>query len=276
MAIPKSSRECVLDAWVNRIADFRAWCKPETQHAHNWKTRPFSQAVGGCRAQLVDDAEAMLTEWRINENADVEGGSTAFIPVMLTAIASIEVPPDVGQIMGVPYLLNSMIPNDPLEREVQLRTIPAAWRAQIAYFSTNPHDAQSIANQFCAYMTDDAKRRFQVSYDLGGGFVDQWDIMVLENNLFPSDAPNESKNMSIFTVDVTMIGLVPHVIGLGGDWDSVTDAGYNPLTGEMGGDNGGQDPSLGLLVVQADFDDENTRVVADPDTGDVTTEVIPP
>ncbi|MFA9203736.1 MAG: hypothetical protein ACEQSD_07050, partial [Flavobacteriales bacterium] len=65
-------------------------------------------------------------------------------------------------------------------------------------------------------------------------------------------------------------------IGLGGDWDSVTDAGYNPLTGEMGGDNGGQDPSLGLVVVQADFDDENTRVVADPDTGDVTTEVIPP
>lgn len=280
MAIPKSPLECVLDAWINRVADFRAWCKPESKHAHAWKTRPFSQAVGGCRAKLVDDAEAMLTEWRKNENADVSGGSTAFIPVMLTAIAAIEVPPDVGQVMGVPYWLNATLPDDPEQREVQIRTVPASYRAQIAYFSTNPHDASSIANQFCAYMTDDSKRRFQVSYELSGGLIDQWDMTVLENNLFPSDSPTEVKNMYIFTVDVTMVGLIPHVIGLDGEWDDVTDAGYDQLTGGMGGDNGGQDASLGLLVEQTTIEDEDaasqTVVNADPDTGDVTTEVIAP
>jgi hypothetical protein len=277
MSHPQSSLECIQDAWIGLLADFRAWCKPETRFAAAWKNRPFHQAVAACKAQLIDDAEGMLTEWRISDKAEnVSGGTAAFIPVMLTAIAAIEMPPDVDQMRGIPYWVEATVPSDTQQRPVQIRTIPKAVRAQIAYFCTNPHDAASIADQFCAYMTDDNKRRIDVTYDLGGGVKDQWKMLVIDNNLMPDNVPTDAKNMYIVTVTLTMVGLVPHVIGLGGDWDATTDNGWNVSDGDMGGDNGGQDQNLDKVVIQADFAEANTRVLADYDTGEITTEVIEP
>jgi hypothetical protein len=275
MARPLSPLECIQDAWVAVLADFRAWCKPETKFAAAWKERPFRQAVAACKAQLIDDAEGMLTEWRKSESANVTGGTTAFIPVMLTSVAAIEAPPELDQVRGIPYWIETTLPNDPQGRIVQMRTVPKAVRAQIAYFCTNPHDAASIADQFCAYMTDENKRRILVTYDLGDGVTDQWQMVVFENNLFPDLVSSEAKNMHIITVTVTMLGLVPQVVGLTAEWDATTDNGWDAATGAMGGSNGGQDQNLGDLVTQSQLDDA-VRIVADPLTGDTATGVIAP
>lgn len=274
--LPQSPVECVQDAVVNLLADFRAWFMPQTSLGHAWKTRPFKQAVAACRAALVDDVEAMLTEWRKNENVEgVTVGSTARMPVMFVAVAPVQQPPSVDQIHGTPYWLGAMIPNT--DNPVQLRTIPFFVKVQVVYASTNPHDVASICNQLCAYMTDDMKRRILVTYPIGAGVTDQWAATVLENELFPDNVPNEAKNIHIMSVDFNLIGLQPQVIGLDGLWDDVTDNGFDPQTGAMVGSNGGQDtdlPELRDLIIKADAEDQDSgshgQANADPEAGDST------
>lgn len=280
-----SSLMCVLDAWVHVLGDFRAWFKPETPHGMTWKQAPLGQSIKGVKAKLIDDVEKMVSEWRSNSN-DSKDGQTSKLPVLLTAVAETTAPPEISQVIGQPYWTDVIVPNDPQERVVQMRTIPKAVRAQVVYITANPHDASSISDQFCAYMTDDNKRRFDVSYHLGGGLVSDFKMTVLENSLFPDSAPSEATNLTIITVDVTMIGLVPHVVGLGGDWDSSTDVGVDQSTGDVGGENaigGGQKPAdqREAVVVQANLHDEeigrHNRVDADPLTGEITdTEVSAP
>ena len=280
-----SSLMCVLDAWVHVLGDFRAWFKPETPHGMTWKQAPLSQSIKGVKAKLIDDVEGMIADWRANKN-DTKEGQTSKLPVLLTAVAETAAPPEISQVIGQPYWTDVIVPNDPQERVVQMRTIPKAVRAQVVYITSNPHDASSISDQFCAYMTDDNKRRFAVNYHLGGGLVSDFKMTVLENSLFPDSAPSDAKNLTIITVDVTMIGLVPHVVGLGGEWDSVTDVGVDPDNGDVGGDNatgGGQKPAdqREAVVIRANLHDEeigrHNRVDADPVTGEITdTEVDAP
>jgi len=61
----------------------------------------------------MDDSEAMLAEYRKSQNADVSSGATAFMQVMLTATALVDQPPDVSQLLPVPYFVPVMI-NDQL------------------------------------------------------------------------------------------------------------------------------------------------------------------
>ena len=262
---PKTKLKEVQDAWIKVLADFRAWFKPETEHSYAWKMRPFSQAIAGAKGSLVDDAESLLAEWRKNTNAEVETGKTAFIPVMLTAIAPIQAPPDVSQIVGIPYWIEAAVG----DTKVQLRTIKTAIRAQVVYFSTNPHDAKSVSDQFCAYFDDDFKRRFEVDYLIGDTEKVKFKMTVQDNSLFPDNIQSEAKNLSIISVDVTMVGVMPHVLGLGGQWDNVTDNGFNPKTGAMGGDNGGQNTHINDVVEQVDtYSDtpQHWRITGDWDT----------
>lgn len=259
---------------VNTAADFRAWCKPETQHAYGWKAKPFSQAVHGCKAKLIDDANGMISDWRMNANNE-KAGSTTSLPTLLLAVAAVQDPPDPAKMRGVPYWQPVVLPNDPQHRVVQLRAIPKTFKCQWAYVTSNPHDLSSIMDQLCAYFANDTKRRFLVSYHLGGGIVSQWPMLMVENALSPN-SEDIQQNLHIATIDLTLIGQVPHVVGLGGDWDNITDNGWNPDDGTVGGGGGGQDEHANDLVIQADVMDKDTgddvRVHADPDTGVITVE----
>ena len=275
MALPKTSLKQVQDAWIKRLADFRAWVKPETEHAYAWKMRQFSQAIAGAKSTIIDDAESILTEWRKNQNADVEKGTSTFIPVMITAIAPIQMPPDMSQVVGVPYWCDAAVG----DTKVQFRTIKTAIKAQAVYFSTNPHDAKSISDQFCAYFDDDSKRRFEVDFLIGDTEKMPFKFTIVENLLMPDNIPTEAKNLYIVSIDVIMVGVVPHVIGLGGQWDNVTDNGHNPQNGSM--------PTgtrhFGDVVVQADSHAKDCngdalshwRVTADKDTGESNIEEVP-
>lgn len=296
MALPKSSLMSIQDGWIQLLADFRAWLKPESELVYNWKIAPFAQSIRAAKSTLVDDVEALIGEYRQNKNADVVG-TAARIPVLLTAVAQIEMPPDASMILGKPYFIPVVHPNDPDERIVQMRVVPRATRAQLVFLSTNTHDISSIADQFCAYMTDDDKRRFKVHYDIGGGLVDAWDVTVMDNSLSPSQGYTDEKNLRIVTVDVTMVGFVPQFVGLGvgsvggtvNPWDKVTDNGYNGNdgaidpngTGESTDPNfvkGGQDPHINDLIVTIDIEPldqlgTQAQLNADPDTGDITVDL---
>ncbi|MBL8321808.1 MAG: hypothetical protein JNJ93_06015, partial [Acinetobacter sp.] len=106
---------------------------------------------------------------------------------------------------------------------------------------------------------------------MAGGHIEHSTFTVLENQLFPSPVPSEAINLSIFTIDVQLIGYAPQLLGLGGQHDSNTDNGYNPDDGSAA-----EKPLQNLVVVQADqfAEDGHTRVLADKDTGAITVENI--
>lgn len=254
----------------------------------SWKQAPLKQAIMACRANMIDDAEAMLNAWAINDNTHVAGvtrqekGQTAFIPVMTTAIAPIMSPPDFEQVGGHSAWLDVVAPNDPENRVVQLRTMPVAYRCQIAFFSPDVHGAMMVANQFCLYWKNESKRTFDVQFELGyfgdQKITDNWKFRVLENSLYPDTATTDYKNLTVVTVDCTIIGSIPIIGGLGGDWDDITDTGeigtppnVPPIVGDRPPDIVA---SKGLLVTDADVldvaDAKRTLIHADPDTGIIT------
>nr|WP_241879659.1 hypothetical protein [Psychrobacter sp. PraFG1]UNK06487.1 hypothetical protein MN210_08310 [Psychrobacter sp. PraFG1] len=68
-----------------------------------------------------------------------------------------------------------------------------------------------------------------MSYDVGvlegKPIKDDWNFRVLENSLYPDSATTDLKNLFIATVDCTIVGAIPEFVGLGGEWDDVTDMG---------------------------------------------------
>lgn len=252
-----SSKECIEQSLAKMLIDFRQWLFADTKHLLDWKRRPLDQAIAICPGRMVDAVEDMLAKWRQYSSKD--SGSTASLPVMLITIALISAPPDDSELRGNPYWMDVVLPSDPEQRTLQMRTIPQQYRVQVVFISPDAHSPSSLTNQFCAYMSDQFKRRFPVTYHYGQGFSDQFDMTVL-NAIYPDTVPTESKIQSIATVDFNVLGLVPQILGLG---DTDTDSnGRTP------------DDVLGAVVVQADLDKEGMpkiiRVDADIDTGDIT------
>lgn len=215
MTMPLSVREAFQKSWGNVLKDFREWLLPDTADLTHWKTRPIKEAIAACPSRMVDDAEVMLSEWRKNQNSN-DTGMTSFLPVMLTAFDSVPSPPDASSIRGVPDWMPVILPQDPQKRMVRMRTIPIAVRAQIAIFTDNPHSALMFASQFCAYLTSETKRVMTLTVNVGGGITDDCEFVVLDNSLYPSKVSSEAKNLTIFTVDVTLNGVITQVIGLDG------------------------------------------------------------
>ena len=119
-------------------------------------------------------------------------------------------------------------------------------------------------------MQDEDKRRVVVPFEMAGSHIEHSTFTVLENQLFPSPVPSEAINLSIFTIDVQLIGYLPQILGLGGQHDNNTDNGYNPDGSAV------EKPLQNLVVIQADkfAEDGHVRIKADRDTGAITVENI--
>lgn len=207
----KSALESVKGAIGRLLIDFKQWTMADTKAFNHWKGLPPNKAIQVAPSRMIDDVESMLSKYR---QMEPDKGFTAPLPIMIVALAPMVSPPDVSVMRGVPYWLETVIPTDPKKRPVRLRTIPRQYRVQVAFICAEGDTCQSVINQFCAYMTDDFKRRFTATYEVGDGVKVDWELTVLENGLFPDSIPNDQKNMSINTVDFQVIGLLPQVVGL--------------------------------------------------------------
>lgn len=225
-----TSLEQIQMAWGYILRDFRQWCKPEGKAMTAWKNAPLEKAILACRSSMVDDSEAMLKAWE-EYNKDDDDKKTTFLPVMTTAIAPIMTPPDLSQVIGRSEWLTGKIAH--YDKLIEFRAMPSAFRCQIAFFCPDTHGAMMVANQFCLYFKNESKRTFKVPFEIGRAddgtpIVDEWDFRVLENSLFPDNAMTEYKNLTIVTVDCTIIGSIPIVVGADGSWDDDTDTGEKP------------------------------------------------
>lgn len=282
-----SPLESLQKAWGYKLRDFRQWCSPRNQTAiRDWKVRRVEAAIIVSKTNMIDDAEAMLKAIAQRDNAQSTGklhaGTSVSLPVMITAIDAIENPPDRDIVIGQPQWVNAVVPSDPFQRAVQMRTTPVAYRCQIAFFAPNAHAASAIANQFVNFWKHEGKRTFAVDYELGfaGTAIvrDAWDFRVVENTLFPDKIDVGLPNVYGATVDCTIVGLEPTVVGLGGYGDDITDTGepdgsIPPGLPPVPGTRLPED-ELGKFVIEADVFDEavdtQTRVAIDPETRIIT------
>lgn len=282
-----SPLESMQKAWAYKLRDFRQWCSPSGQTAiRDWKTRRLEAAIIVSKTNMIDDAEAMLKAIAERDNAQSVGklhaGMSVSLPVMITAISTIENPPDRDIVIGQSQWVNVVIPSDPMQRAVQMRTTPVAYRAQIAFFASSSHAASAIANQFVNFWKHEGKRTFSVGYEIGyaGKSIirDNWDFRVVENTLFPDKADVNLPDVYVVTVDCTIVGVEPTVVGLGAYGDDITDTGepdgsIPPGLPPIPGTRLPED-ELGKFVIEADvFDDvadSQVRIAIDPDTRVIT------
>jgi len=259
----KSSLESVKVALGGLLIDFKKWSKADTKAFAYWKRLPVKDAIKVAPSRMIDDVDSMLSKYRQEET---DKGFVAPLPVMIIALAPMVSPPDVSNMRGVPFWLDTMVPTDPENRAIKLRTVPRQYRVQLAFVCAEGDTCQSVINEFCAYMTDDFKRRITATYDLGGGVKDDWHLTVMENSLFPDSVPTGQSNMWVNTVDFQVIGLLPQVVGLEDDEDVDPD-GRDPITWDDG------TKEEWTVIVEADLygpvkEPTVLRATADPATGE--------
>lgn len=282
-----SPLESVQNSWGYLLRDFRQWCSPAGQQSiRNWKTRRVEGAIIVAKTNMVDDAEALLRAIQRTDNADAAGnknhtGTSVSLPVMVTAISAIESSPEYEVVKPNPTWVNVVVDSDPLQRVVQMRAAAVAYRCQIAFFAPDVHAASSIANQFINYFKHERKRSFDVGYEVGyaGTSVikDHWNFKVAENTIYPDKISLGIETVHGITVDCTIVGLEPNIVGLGHEDDDITDTGEpdGSIPPNLPPITGGRDPEdqLNAVVIEADVMEEgarHTRVNIDPETGVIT------
>ncbi|HAD68272.1 hypothetical protein [Acinetobacter radioresistens] len=280
-----SNLECVKSAVGRLLIDFKKWTKPDTKPFRHWKRLEARHAIQVVAGRMIDDADAMLAKYR---QQAPEKDFTGPLPIMLVALAPMVSPPDISSLRNTPYWLDTVIPTDPKNTPIKLRTIARQYRVQLLMVSADADTTQSVINQFVAYMGDDYKRRFKVTYDLGNGVKDDWEMTVLENSLYPDSVPSGQNNLSLVTVDFQFVGLLPQVVGLGDeDEEDVDMDGRDPveIPGEYNPDTGEEiKPPIQQewsVIVEADLhhkdrtESEIFRAIADPETGERHIERVP-
>lgn len=273
----KSPLESVKSAIGALLIDFKKWSMPDTKAFSHWKGLAVKDAIKVAPTRMIDDIDGMLAKYR---QLDTDKGFVAPLPIMIIALAPMVSPPDISSLKGVPFWLDTMVPTDPKNRAIKLRTIAKQFRVQLAFVGAEGDTCQSVINQFCAYMQDDFKRRITARYTLGDGVQDDWHLTVLENSLFPDSVPTGQNNMFVATVDFQLVGLLPQVVGLadGDGYDEYGD-GVDLDGREPSIDKDGQ-PQEWSAIVEADLlNDEASpskalRASADKETGERKIEVV--
>lgn len=277
---PWSVTEAFQNTWGTLLRDFHEWVIPDTDDLLDWCNRDARQAIGVCPSASIDDADAMLKWWRTNTNG-TEGGSTAYLPVMLTTFEAAASIPALSNLMGVPYPVDVPIPNDPQRRYFKMRAIPLGIRAQVVFFAPNAHSASFTAAQFCAFMSDETKRRQILKINMADGLVSDWTMTIFDNELSPSISSSQD-NLKGWSVDVTLAGLVPQLIRQRGDGSGGGNSGGGGGGSSGGGGGSGTGPITDQPVVLPVVVDSHVQtptvtvdIHADLVTGDTTIEVQP-
>jgi len=266
-------RECAQQALAKLIMDFRLWMQAETKLLSRWKSQRFAYAVA--EGRLINDFNAMVDSYRKKEND---------VPMLLIAIQQVASPPDLSQVVGIPFELNCTIPTDPLKRKVHLRTEPRTYHVQFVFLANDPDSANAFTSQFCSYVRLMEKRRITANYFLSPDVRQEYHLTIFDNSLYPDKADLDESNLVAGLVEFDIAGLVPRVVaGLPPLYPDDFPNPDDPEGGGTGPGNGGNDPDKTPeawgVVVEADMDKDRpgpefTRLKADPITGERTEEKV--
>src|SRR5699024_3090754 len=112
------------------LVDLKKRTKAETQACSYWTELDIQHAIKVASCRMIDDIDSMLSKYRQQES---DKTSVAPLPVMIIALAPMVSPPEVSNMRGIPFWLDTVVPTDPKKRRIKLRTIAKQFRVQIAF-----------------------------------------------------------------------------------------------------------------------------------------------
>lgn len=283
-------RECVKESIGHFVLDFRRWLTPDTMLLGKWKSQAFAYSVA--EGKMINDFNKMLNAYRKKSSE---------LPMLILAVKQVAAPPDVSQLIGVPYEINTVIKADPLKRHVKLRTEPATYHVQFVFISNDPDSANSFTTQFCSYIRLMEKRRIYARFFLEPNLRDNWHLTILDNSIFPDSVDLEEDNLHAGLLDFEFVGLVPRILagmpplyeseftdgyggqadGTGGNGEGWGNGGSGSGSGGSGGGTGNGNtevpPAWDVVVEGELFKDRDApdfvRVKVDMQTGERTDEI---
>lgn len=198
--------EAAFGVWLRSFRD--SWFVPMTAAGADWQARPIERAMALVPGRMIDDVEGMLGAWRRNQNDPARAGTSAFLPVVLAAVAK-EIQPmadDAGRQMTRPIPM--IFPEDPLARWFRIKTIRQTKRAQVVIIAADKETANDIAAQFLARFHDTEGTFFQYPVTFGG-FSTSWSVRVVVDDAMAMDDMPEQNSLTILHIDMKLEATIP-------------------------------------------------------------------
>jgi hypothetical protein len=197
----------VKEAFGRYLQRFHADIVGDTKFVAEFAARDFAKSAVWAPGRMIDKVEEMLDAWRKNDTSQA-AKPTPLLPIMIAAMSKdyIPVPADYSRQLADPVFVT--IPGDAKNRVFSMRAVVSEIRVQVAICGPDDATCRSLALQmqlFCGAM---GNRRFHSTYRLAG-FDELWPVSIEAPDLAGINMPNDVKNLTMLTVDITLRATIP-------------------------------------------------------------------
>lgn len=226
------------------MRQFYAQLVADTPAMEEYIARGLSKSIVWVPGRMVDDVQAMLDEWRKNDNEKTSAtpngapGLSSFLPVMMVGLSKDFTPAmaDFGPAIG--SAIDVRNPGDPSGRMYKVRLSVNEYRAQVVIVAPEVHTAHSLAMQFSLYANGEGGRRFKHWHEFAG-ILHDFPAVLDQIDLGAMDAKSGQNNLTVLLVDLNIRATIPLFqspkVGEPNDGKPAP-AGY-PVVVEVGGFN---------------------------------------
>jgi len=178
-----------------------------TRSLEEYVARGVGKSIMWAPARMVDAAEDMLSQYA---RANLEDGPTKpfALPIMFVAMAKDYVPSGRDFTRQLADKVDIVLPGDPKNRNFRLRSVAADIRAQVVIAAMDEPTARSLAAQFILHLDSTDGRRFKAPFTFAGETLD-WPVVIESPDVQALQVPNETKNLTMLAIDVTLRATVP-------------------------------------------------------------------
>jgi hypothetical protein len=189
------------------MAGYHASIVPGTQSMQEFASRPLAQSIAWVPGRIVEDVEAIIAEWRKNDNTG-EPGLSSLLPVVLIGLSKDFLPvlPEFGIAVAETHFA---FPDDELQRAYKVSTVTNEYRGQLVFIAAEVATAHSLMLNFNRWTTrGPLGRRFKCEYEFAG-FKTQWPAVFEAIDYGAVDAKTEQTNLTVLVADFTLRATVP-------------------------------------------------------------------
>lgn len=179
----------------------------DTRAMSEYVARGLEHSIAWVPGRMIDKVEAMIKEYRKNQNEPGPGLSSA-LPIVLIALSKdfTPAPADWGVAVGSPIDVRK--PDDSNERAYKLRLSVNEYRAQVVFISPEVHSAHSLSMQFHMFANGDGGRRFTHVHEFAG-MEHEFPAMLETIDLGAVSPPDDVPNLTILIADINIRATIP-------------------------------------------------------------------
>lgn len=189
------------------LQGFYAELVATTPALKEFKQRGFPYCFAFAPSRMVDQANDMLATWQKN---DTTGKSTtpAKLPAVIVAVAKDYTPTGRDFSYQVADPIEVTIPNDPLNRYFEIKTVVGDIRVQLAICASDEASAKSIAAQLLLYVDSPSRRGFDAKYTFAKNDV-YFPCQIESPDSPASSIETGNHNITMLTIDFNLHCTVP-------------------------------------------------------------------